>query len=200
MKTNDQAKTDGEREYSPETIRWFAALTAMTQLMCAVNGLRLHEERLAVTSPIRQTVALEFTGCQPFGFALTQGHQATFNVPSGHRFVIEQLSLSCWADYRYLRVRLETKSPRAFRTITLGCPQESSEPGLSCELFADAPMVVQGFSRSTFLFSNGEVENSATVPPQTYVRCGATWSRRSRQKFVENRGCASPDGRCAGKQ
>jgi hypothetical protein len=170
MKTNDQAKTYGEKKYSPETIRWFAALTALTQLTCAINGLRLHEERLSVTSPPRQTVELEFTGRQPFGFAFTQGHRATFNVPSGHRFVIEQLNLSCWAECSHLRVQLETKSPRAFRTLTLGCAQGSSEPGLSCELLADAPMVVQGSSCSTFLFSNGEVENSATVPPQTYLQ------------------------------
>jgi hypothetical protein len=170
MKTNDQAKTDSEKTYSPEAIRWFAAVTALTQLTCAVNGLRLQEERLAVASPPRQTVELEFTGRQPFGFAFTHGHQATFNVPSGHRFVIEHLKLSCWANCSHLRIRLETKSPRAFRTLTLGCAQESTEPGLSCELLADAPMVVQGSSCSTFLFSNGEVANSSTVPEQTYLQ------------------------------
>ncbi len=155
---------------SAEAIRGFTSLIASVQLLCAANHVRLAEQSLSVIMPGMTELAADFAARQPMGFAFTEGHRASFNVPFGHRFVIEQISLSCWAEDNRLRVQLATKSPRGYRNVALYCAPDSSERGLSCQLQSDPPVIVQGSSRGTFLFSNGEIENSATVPPHTYVQ------------------------------
>jgi len=168
MKTNDRVQSDSR--CSPEAVRWYAALAALTQLTCAANGLRLREERLAVSSSCIPALELEFTGRQPFGFAFTEGHQATFNVPSGHRFVIEHLNISCWAENPHLLVQLITKSPHMFRSLTLCNSEEKLSGAYSHSGLPAAPIQTQGLTTNTFLFSNGDLQNSSTVPADTYVQ------------------------------
>ena len=183
MKTNDRVQSDSR--CSPEAVRWYAALAALTQLTCAANGLRLREERLAVSSSCIPALELEFTGRQPFGFAFTEGHQATFNVPSGHRFVIEHLNISCWAENPHLLVQLITKSPHMFRSLTLCNSEEKLSGAYSHSGLPAAPIQIQGLTTNTFLFSNGDLQNSSTVPQIPVYRCGAIWSQPVFPTFFE---------------
>ena len=164
MKTNHQASR-AEKNYSAETRRWYAALAGLTQLTCAANRLLLHNKRVAVTSSCTPTLKLEFTGRQPFGVAFTQGHHAIFKVPSGHRFVIEHLNISCWAENPHLLVQLITKSSHMFRNLTLCNSPEELNRGE-----ASSAMQIHGSTTNTFLFSNGTLHNSSTVPADTYVQ------------------------------
>lgn len=164
MKTNHQA-SHAEQNYSEETLRCCAALAALTQLTCAANRLRLHNEWPPFCAP---TLKLELIGRQPFGFAFTPGHQAIFNVPSGHRLVIEDLNITCWAENPHLIVQLITKSPHMFRNLALCNSPEELNGG-----DAFSPIQIPGLTTNAFLFSNGTLHNSSTVPPDTYVRvCG----------------------------
>ena len=170
MKTHDQAKAQSQPRYSSEAVRRLAALAALTQLTCAVNGLQLREERLTVSSPGRKPMELEFTGRQPIGFAFTEGHQATFNVPSGRRFVIEHLNISCWAENPHLLVQLITKSPHMFRNLALCTSAAERASADSYPALPTAQIQIQGLTTNTFLFSDGELKNCSTVPPDTYVQ------------------------------
>lgn len=170
MTSTDHPTPTGDATFSLETIRWFAALAALTRPTCAVNGLRLGDERLAVTSPSIPTVDLEFSGRQPFGFAFTEGHQAIFNVPSGYRFVIEHVNISCWAENPHLFVQLITKSPHMFRSVTFSNWPEELNGTDGCAASLATPLHIQGLTTNTVLFSNAELQNSSTVPADTHVQ------------------------------
>lgn len=165
MKTHTKINVQSERQDSAEAVCWCATLRALTQWTCALNRLALREGRLTVTSPSRQRRALDFAGRVPFGFAFTEGHQTTFNVPSGHRFVIEHLNISCSAANPHLLVQLVTKSPYMFRNLTL-----CNSPGELNRGEVSSPIQIQGFTTNMFLFSNGELRNSSRVPPDTYLQ------------------------------
>lgn len=183
MKTQDQAKAQSEQRYSSEAIRRLAALAVLMKLTCTVNGLQLGEERLTVTSLRIQPVELEFTGRQAFSFAFTEGHQATFNVPSGHRFVIEHMNISCWAENPHLFVQLVTKSPHMFRNLTL-CTSAAELAGADrYPALPATPIQIQGLTTNTFLFSDGELKNSSTVPPDIYVQI---WGYLERSSFPDS--------------
>jgi len=169
MKTNHLA-SHAEKNHSAETLRWDATLAALIELTSAANGLRLHNERLAVTPSCAPTLGLDFTGRQPFGFVFTQGHQAIFNVPSGHRFVIKHLNISSRAENPHLLVQLVTKSPHMFRSLTLCNSTEELVIADGGSALPAAPIQIYGLTANTFLFSNGELKNSSTVPPDTYIQ------------------------------
>ena len=159
-----------EPEIVSEDIRRIAVLAAAVRVICVANQMRLREQSLMVTRHPRPPVPIDFTEREPFGFAFTAGHEATFNVPSGHRFVIEHLDVSCWAKNDQVDVRLITRSRHMFRHLTLSCWPEQPPVGENAQTETAAPILINESTANTFLFSNGEVHDSSTVPPDTYVQ------------------------------
>lgn len=125
---------------------------------------------LAPSRPQLHPFLFDFIGREPFGFAFTAGREAKFHVPSGHRFVVEHVNVSCWAKDDRLEVQLVTQSSSRCCTLT---PAHSPLQPLTNDaagVHAADPIRVQGSSVSTFLFSNEEVHQSSVVPPETYVQ------------------------------
>ena len=147
-----------------------ASLAAAVRVMCMANHLMLDEQSFTVARHPLRPVEIDFSERQPFGFAFTAGHEATFHVPHGHRFVIEQVNVCCWAQFEHLDVQLLTKSPHMFRQVTLTCWYEQPSLGENCETGTAAPILVHQSTANTFLFSNGDVHSSSTVPRDTYVQ------------------------------
>jgi len=162
----------GYRETTTVTddIRSIAALTLALRVIFIANQLKLYRESLTVTRPPQRDVEVDFAGRVPFGFAFTEGHEATFHVPSGHRYVIEQMCVSCWAKDEHIDLQLLTKSPHMFRQMTVACGMEHRTGDQKPDDVADAPILVGGSTTNTFLFSNGRTHSSPTVPPETYVQ------------------------------
>lgn len=157
------------RETDPgiDDICRITALAVAVRVLCIVNQLRLRDQNLVVTRHPKPQVTVDFMERTPFGFAFTTGHEATFRVPSGHRFVIENLHVSCWAKRELLDVQLVTRSPHMFRQVT--CWQEPP-PFDENSLRMTSPIQVQGSTTNTFLFGNGEWHSSSTVPDDTYLQ------------------------------
>src|SRR5271169_6088208 len=154
---------------SEEKLRQLVELAARVQLLCAVNRLQLRNRSLTVQGPWGEPVEVEFIDRQPYGFVFTEGQEASFRVPSGHRFVIEQVNVSPWGNSGALFMRLVTTSPRMFRSIEVACvPEQSAGDAVSSA--AVTPLVVNGLSANSFLFSDGKVHNSPTVPSDTYLQ------------------------------
>jgi len=154
---------------SEEKLRQLVELAARVQLLCAVNRLQLRNRSLTVQGPWGEPVEVEFIDRQPYGFVFTEGQEASFRVPSGHRFVIEQVNVSSWGNSGALFMRLVTTSPRMFRSIEVACvPEQSAGDAVSSA--AVTPLVVNGLSANSFLFSDGKVHNSPTVPSDTYLQ------------------------------
>jgi hypothetical protein len=112
----------------------------------------------------------DFLGREPFGFVFTEGRQAKFRVPSGHRFVIEHADICCWAKDDHLDVEFITTSSR---TYCNRIPERSLLQAPPCEggmASASEPIWVQGSSITTYLFTTHEVHGSSIVPPDTYVQ------------------------------
>jgi hypothetical protein len=111
-----------------EDVIRIAALAAAMRVICAGNQIRLQHQSLSVSCPPRPTTEIEFTGRVPFGFAFTEGHEATFHVPSRHRFVIEHVSVSGGAEDDKVEMQMVTRSRHIFRHITLwsGSEQQST--------------------------------------------------------------------------
>ena len=147
-----------------------AALLAAVHLICAANEVSLREQKLAMSSPPAPAVEIDLESKQPFGFAFTEGHLATFNVPRGHRFVIEHVDVSCWGNGIPLSVHLVSRSPRMYRSVTLECALDRPSADTSCDATSSAAGLAIECSSNTFLFSNDEVQNSSTVPRDTYLQ------------------------------
>ena len=165
MKTRN---TKRESTTDPGDIRLLTSLAAALRIVGIVNELRLHEQSLTVTLTGRQSFEIDFRGRVPFSFAFTAGHEASFRVPRGHRFLIEHVSLSSTPKHDALEVQMVTRSAQMFRQQTLACNREiesnSDKPG------AFHSIVVHGSTANTLLFSNGAEQSSSTVPPDTYVQ------------------------------
>jgi hypothetical protein len=112
----------------------------------------------------------DFLVREPFGFAFTEGQEAKFRVPSGHRFVIEHADICCWAKDDHLDVEFVTTSSRTYCSRTSDRSLLQASPCEDCAAPASEPIWVQGSSVTTFLFSNHEVRGSSIVPPDTYVQ------------------------------
>jgi hypothetical protein len=147
-----------------------ASLAAAVRILCMANHLRLDKQSLTVTWHPRRPVEIDFTKRQPLGFAFTAGNEATFHVPHGHRFVIENMNVSCWAKNDRVDVQLVTKSSYMFRQMSLTCWPEQTSPGKDGATRSATPILVNGSTANTFLFSNGDVHSSSTVPRDTYVQ------------------------------
>jgi hypothetical protein len=159
-----------ETSTATDDMSTIAALTSALRVICIANQLRLHRESLTVTRPPHRDVEVDFAGRVPFGFAFTEGHEATFHVPAGHRYVIEQMSVSCWATNQPTDLQLLTRSPHMFRQMTVACGMVAPSGHEMPDAGAAAPIQVNGSTSNTLLFSNGKSHSSSTVPPQTYVQ------------------------------
>lgn len=155
---------------SPQEMACIAGLASAMRLVCSANGLPLREQVLTVTRPPLPPVELEFTGPQPFGFAFTAGHEATFRVPTGHRFVIEHVYVSQSAKAGHADVHLVTKSRYMFRHLTLNGWPEQPSPDEGPDGSPTTQLVMHESTTNTFLFSDGEARSSSTVPPDSYLQ------------------------------
>jgi hypothetical protein len=159
-----------EQDTMSEGIRQIASLAAAVRVMCIANELRLSEQSFTVTRQPQPPVAIDFTERAPFGFAFTEGRDATFHVPTGYRYVIENVYVSCWAKHDRVDLHLVTRSRRMFRQVTLRCWPEPAMLDARNQNELAAPILVNESTSNAFLFSDAEVHNSSTVPPETYVQ------------------------------
>jgi len=147
-----------------------------TSLMSAMGIMRAdgssvpHDPSLFASRPLLERFLFDCIGREPFGFAFTAGRVARFHVPSGHRFVVEHVDISCWAQDDQLEVQLVTKSSSRCCKLTQPASRSQPSPDGNAGAEAAAPIWMQGSSVSTFVFSNAEVHDSPIVPPETYVQ------------------------------
>jgi len=151
-----------------EDVLRIAALAAAMRLVCMSNQVGRHQQTLMVSRPPQPATDFDFTGHVPFGFAFTEGHSTPFYVPSGHRFVIEKIAVSCWAAEEIREVQLQTRSRHMFRHMTLWCASELSAQSSNTD--ESHTILVEGSTVNTLLFSYGAGHRSLQVPPDTYVQ------------------------------
>jgi hypothetical protein len=176
--------------------RTSAQLAALVQLLRAAKRSQLRDQRLTATGQSRRPAAIEFVGRQPYGFVFTEDQEASFRVPSGHRFVIQQVNISAWGDNGALSLRLVTTSPRMCRRIPVASfPAQSAADDASGA--AVTPLVVNGLSANTFLFSDRKLHNSPTVPSDTYLQI---WGYLEPTSFPNELLCAKDDASLRGTE
>jgi hypothetical protein len=163
------SSTTEENTNAADYVLRVAALAVAMRAICLDNQLRPREQSLYVTHAPQRATEIEFKGQVPFGFAFTEGHEATFRVPSGHRFVIEHITISCWARNGAMEVQMVTRSRHMFRHMTL-VSGTREQPARTFEFGAGASILVHGSTANTLLFNNGMDCSSSTVPPETYVQ------------------------------
>jgi hypothetical protein len=146
------------------------SLTCPTGIMRTDGCSELREPGVTASHPRLRPFLFDFIGREPFGFVFTAGHEARFHVPSGHRFVVEQVNIACWAKDDHLDVQLVTKYSSRWCNPTQALSTSPASPDSDEGAQAVEPIWVQGSSVSTFLFSNAEVHDSSIVPPDTYVQ------------------------------
>ena len=88
-------------------------------------------------------------------------------MPSGHRFMIETLHVSCWAKHDLVDVQLVTRSPHMFRQVTCWPGEAPLDETLQS---TTTQILVQESTTNTFLFGTGDWHSSATVPDDTYLQ------------------------------
>lgn len=155
----NSSKEVSENARVAEDVLRIAAMAAAMRVVCIDHQIRLRQLCLSVTCPPRPAAEVEFTGRVPFGFAFTEGKEANFRVPSGHRFVIEHLFVSGHDKQENVEVHLVTRSRRMFQHLSLATGAEMT-----------TPIVVHGSTDNTLLFRNRFEPSSSTVPLDTYVQ------------------------------
>ena len=145
-----------------EEVRHAALLSAALHAICLANQSRLSTHRILVSRPPSSNADLDFVGRVPIGFAFSDGHEAVFHVPSGHRFVIEHVYVSSASQVDEVEVQMITRSSQMFRQMTIG---KSGEP-----VEGSAPLVVPGPSANTLLLRNGNQQSSFVVPAGMYLQ------------------------------
>ena len=153
------SKAMSENARVAEEVHRIAVPAVAMRVVCMDNQIRLRQQCLSITCPPRPASEMEFTGRMPFGFAFTEGKEAIFRVPSGHRFVVEHLILSTGEGHEKTELRMVTRSRRMFQYHSL-----------STDTDVTTPIVVHGSTESTLLFRNGIEPSSSTVPVDTYVQ------------------------------
>ncbi len=163
---------DRSRETEPpyDDIQRIAVLAAALRVICVANQLQLREQKVMVTRHPRATVPIDFSEREPFGFVFTEGHEAAFHVPSGHRFVIEHLHVSFGSQPNDWDLQLVTKSRHMFRQVTLTCAPEAGLPGEQVQKGTATPIIANESTLNTFLFSSGAAHSSSVVPPESYLQ------------------------------
>ena len=165
MNTSNES---GERAIAAENVLRIAALAVAVRTSYTDQQPGLHRQGSSFGAP--PTAELDFAGPVPFGFAFTTGHRTPFYVPSKHRFVVEHVSVSCWADGLEVReVQLETRSRNMFRHMTLW---DASEPSANSSSKTErcVNLTLEGSTANTLLFSDGAGNRWLQVPPDTYVQ------------------------------
>ncbi len=159
-------QTQIARKQSPttgEAARKLVELALRVRSMCAANGSQPRNHSLTATGPWGEPTEIEFIDRQPYGFVFTEGQQATFRVPTAHRFIIEQVNVSWWGDGGALSMHLVTNAPRVYRCVEVAYfPEHSASEAASGVTLT--PLALTGLSANTFMFSDRKVHNSSTVP------------------------------------
>jgi hypothetical protein len=145
-----------------EEVRHAALLAAALHAICLANQSWLNAHRLIVSRPPSFYADLDFEGQVPVGFAFSDGHEAIFHVPTGHRFVIEHVYVSPDSSEAEIEVQMITRSKQMFRQMTIGSTNSRTE--------VSTPFVVPGSSANTLLFRNGGQQSSFLVPVGGYVQ------------------------------
>jgi hypothetical protein len=153
-----------------EDVLRMAATAAAMRIVCMDNQTGLHRQTPSVDRASQPTAEIEFTGRVPFGFAFTEGHEATFRVPSGHRFVIEHVNVSCWAVDDRVEVQMVTRSPRMFQHISLASTSHPQAAAAWQRSDVSTPILVHGSTDNTLLFTNEKERSTSRVPSDTYVQ------------------------------
>ncbi|MFZ0704437.1 MAG: hypothetical protein WAM71_02455 [Candidatus Korobacteraceae bacterium] len=164
---NPEIGTSGQRSGS-----CLASLRRFTELVLAeLDGVtkvtRALEAKLAVLHPA-DTSNPDLPTHQPFGLVFQEGQRAAFNLPSGRRFIVEYVKITCWGPVPHLLVQLTTQSQSMFRNMML-CSAYEDLSGV-CTVTPASPLHLWESTANTLLFSYGDVRHSATVPADTCVQ------------------------------
>jgi len=157
---------------STTAIAGMCRATSLTEAMGIVSPnhcSKPQEQSFTVRQPL-VPFRFDFLGPEPFGFAFTEGREAKFRVPSGHRFVIEHVSVCCGAKNDHLDTKFVTTSSRTCHNLASEQSVSLAFPSTDGRSQTAEPISVQGSSLTTLLFSNHAVEGSPIVPPDTYVQ------------------------------
>ena len=161
MTSTESATPAHPRPTATEVLRRF------TEMVLASLGTKANdpETPAPLLSYTDETFSPDRLRRQPFGVVFVEGQKATFNVPLGHRLVIEYLDIACWGRSPRSLVQLTTKSPDMYRNVTVRC-SESEGYGVS----PTWPVQIKESTSSTFVFSSGGMRQSPIVPVDTYVQ------------------------------
>ena len=161
-----------EREITlaAEDVRRVASLAAALRAIGIVNQVQLHDQELTVTRAGQQPFEIDFSGRVPFGFVFTAGHDATFHLPCGYRFWIEHVSVSIPAKHDTMDVQMVTRSRHLFQQVSLRCGGDPGSDSGWPEMGAGLPILVQGPTANTLLFSTGMEYGTSIVPSGAYVQ------------------------------
>ena len=157
---------------STTAIAGMCRATSLTEAMGIVSPnhcSKPQDQSFTVRQPLVPFL-FDFLGPEPFGFAFTEGQEAKFRVPSGHRFVIEHVNVCCWAKDDNLDMKFVTTSSRSCCNLTWEQSVLQASPSKDVRAQTAEPIWVQGSSLTTLLFSNHESQGSPIVPPGTYVQ------------------------------
>ena len=146
------------------------SLAAALRAIGIVNQVPLHDQGLTITRSGQQPFEIDFSGRVPFGFVFTAGHDATFHVPCGYRFWVEHISVSIPAKHDTMDVQMVTRSRRLFQQVSLRCGGDPGSDSGWPEMGAALPILVQGPTANTLLFSNGMEYGTSIVPSSAYVQ------------------------------
>lgn len=165
-------KTRIDRKQTPlggKRVRELAELPVCIRMMSAANGAPPRKQGSTAQGAWGEPVEIEFIDRQPYLFVFTGGQEASFRVPSGHRFVIERVNVASWGDDGALSMRLVSLSPLVYRSIEITCLSEPSADDVASDVTA-TPIVLNGSSANSFQFSDRKVHGSPAVPADTYLQ------------------------------
>ena len=157
---------------STTAIAGMCRATSLTEAMGIVSPnhcSKPQDQSFTIRQPLVPFL-FDFLGPEPFGFAFTEGQDAKFRVPSGHRFVIEHVNVCCWAKDDQLDMKFVTTSSCTCHNLNSDQLVLQASPCWDARAQTAEPIWVQGWSLTTLLFSNHEVQGSPIVPPDTYVQ------------------------------
>ena len=145
------------------------SLTEAMEILSPNHSSKPQKQSFTVRQPLVPFL-FDFFGPEPFGFAFTEGRDAKFRVPSGHRFVIEHINVCCWATDDHLDMKFVTTSSRTCRNLTSEQSVLQASPSKDGRAQTAELIWVQESSLTILLFSNHAVQGSPIVPPDTYVQ------------------------------
>jgi len=166
MRHTESTPTAQQRASATEALRRFSELV-LTELG---NRSRDPQTPPPLLSYSDHSENSDRVGRQPFGVVFVEGQTAAFHVPHGRRLVVEYLDINCWGADPHLQVQVTTKAEDMFRNLTLCSAYDELCGTPGCVVAPGAPIQFWEATSNTFLFSQGELRNSATVPAKTCVQ------------------------------